>query len=254
MYAKTLFLVDHDATVGGIAGGLTDLDALDARHVDVERLSVSPLSLPLERVADMSREHDASLVVVGVSASEALHENILTGRAALPDHPLMYLGVNAPAGSLLPARDRILRHVLVPSDFSVHSGCLTSCLVRVARRGTRIVTLMHVPDAGLPRGCSHKSAGELGRVDTDLVDRLKKMLFSAGVDEVRFIYPEGGSPGFERMDPGVSLVLVGATCNADIVSAYAEAASRMFARHDDVPALMLTAESCLAGARTLGAA
>lgn len=254
MYGKTLFLVDHDATIGGVAGGLSDLDALDARHVDVERLSVSPMTLPLTRIADMCRESESSLGVVGVSTSAALQENVLAGRAALPGHPLLYLGVNAPAGSLLPARDRILQHVLVPGDYSVRSGCLTSCLVRVARRGARIVTLMHVPDEGLPRACSLESAGELGRVDIDWVDQLKKMLFSAGVDEVRFVSPEGGSPGFERMDPNVSLVLVGATCNKDIVNAYVEAASRMFARCDDVPALMLTAESCLVGARTLGAA
>lgn len=254
MYAKTLFLVDSDATVGGLAGGFTDLDALEARDVDLERMSVPALSLPLDRIAEMGREHEASLVVVGVSNPAALFDSGLTGRAALPDHPLLYLGVNAPAGSLLPMPRRILRHVLAPGDFSVRSGCLASCLVRVARRGVRIVTLMHVPDAGLSSGCAYSSAREMGRVDAEWVEQLKRMLFSAGVDEVRFISPMGGSPKFGHLSPSVSLVLVGATCSAEIAHAYVIAAGRMFAHHDDVPALMLTAESCLVGERVLGAA
>ena len=254
MYAKTLFLIDRDATVGGVAGGYTDLDALDARNVDLERLSVSALSLPLARIAEMGREREASLVVVGVSHAAALFENGLTGRAALPDHPLLYLGVNSPDGSLVPVRGRILRHVLVPSDYSAHSGCLTSCLVRVAKRGARVVTLLHVPDAGLSRDCDYSTARETDRVDTEWIEQLKKMLFSAGVDEVRFISARGGSAEFGDMNPSVSLVLVGPTCNTDIANAYIQAAKSMFDRHDDVPALMLTAESCLAGDRALGAA
>lgn len=256
MYGKTLFLIDRDATVGGVAGSLTDLDSLDARNVDLERLTVPALSLSLERIAKLGREREASLVVVGVSDSAALFENGLSGRAALPDHPLLYLGVNSPAGPLLPMRGRILGHVLVPGDFSTRSGCLASCLVRVAKRGVRVVTLMHVSDEGLKRGCPRTSVGEMGRVDTDWVDQLKKMLFSAGVEEVRFVTPFGGTPDFEKMSPSVTLVLVGATCNADIANAYVLAAGRMFARHDAVPALMLTPESCVAAAhaRVRGAA
>lgn len=254
MYAKTLFLIDRDATVGGIAGGLADLNALDARNVDLERLSVPAMSVPLDRIARMGRERDANLMVVGVSDVAALFEAGLTGRAALPNHPLLYLGVNAPMGALLPAPGRILRHVLAPSDYSARSGCLASCLVRVAKRGARVVTLMHVPDAGASRDCTYSTAHEVDRIDSDWVEQLKKMLFSAGVEEVRFISPLGGSVDFDQMSPAVSLVIVGSTCNVDIADAYVAAAKQTFARHDDVPALMLTAESCLAGERALGAA
>ena len=254
MYAKTLFLIDHNATVGGIAGGFTDLDALDARNVDLERLSVPALSLPIKRVAEMGREREASLVVVGVSDAAALFHGGLTGHAALPDHPLLYLGVNSPRGAFLPIPRRILNHVLVPGDYSARSGCLASCLVRVARRGVQVVTLMHVPDATLSRGYARPSVGEMGRVDTDWVDQLEKMLFASGVEEVRFISPQDGSPEFESLNPDVSLVLVGSTCNIDIVNEYVLAAGRMFARDDEIPALMLTAESCLARERARGAA
>ena len=251
MYVKTLFLIDRNATVGGVAGGFTDLDSLDARNVDLERLSVPALSLPLKRIAEMGREREASLVVVGVSDAAALYHGGLTGHAALPDHPLLYVGVNSPSGSLLPAPRRILRHILVPSDYSARFGCLASCLVRVAKRGVQVVTLMHVPDAALSRGCSRPPVGEMGRVDTDWVEQLEKMLFAAGVDEVRFVSPLEGSPEFGSLSPEVSLVLVGSTCNVDIVNAYVLAAGRMFAHDKEIPALMLTAESCLAGEHEL---
>jgi nucleotide-binding universal stress UspA family protein len=253
-YAKTLFLIDDGATVGGVAGGFTDLESLDARNVELERLSVPALSLSLEQIAEMGREAEAALVVVGVSDAKSLYGMGILGHAAMPSHPLLYLGVNTPDGALLPHTGRILRHILVPGDFSARSGCLTSCLLRAAGRGTRVVTLMHVPDAALSKGCSPSSVGELGRVDTDWVEQLKKMLFSAGVDEVRFISPVGGAPEFAEMNPSVSLVLVGATCNAEIAQAYISAAGSLFAHRDEVPALMLTAESCLVEGRARGVA
>lgn len=118
---------------------------------------------------------------------------------ALPDHPLLYVGVNAPMGFLLPTPGRILQHVLHPGDYSVRSGCLASCLLRVARRGARVVTLLHVPDANLSRGCSYPKAGEIGRVDADWIEHLHAMRFTAGADEVRFSSPAQGSPGFEQL-------------------------------------------------------
>jgi nucleotide-binding universal stress UspA family protein len=253
-YAKTLFLIDDGATVGGVAGGFTDLESLDARNVELERLSVPALSLSLDQIAEMSRQHDASLVVVGVSDAKSLYSMGIVGHAAMPSHPLLYVGVNKPDGALLPNPGRILRHILVPGDFSARSGCLASCLLRTAGRGTRVVTLMHVPDAVLSKDCSHPSVGEIGRVNTDWVEQLKKMLFSAGVDEVRLISPVGGVPEFADMNPSVSLVLVGATCNAEVAQAYISAAGSLFAHRDEVPALMLTAESCLMDGRVRGAA
>jgi nucleotide-binding universal stress UspA family protein len=253
-YAKTLFLIDDGATVGGVAGGFSDLDALDARNVDLERLSAPVLSLSLNEIATMGRAHDASLVAVGVSGTVGLLDKAITGHAALPDHPLLYLGVTSPAGALLPTPGRILRHVLVPGDYSTRSGCLASCLLRVARRGSRVVTLMHVPDATLASGCSRPAVGEIGRVDTDWIDQIKKMLFSVGVEEVRFIAPAAGASEFTVMSPAVSLVLVGATCNEEVARTYVSAVRKLFDRRDEVPALMLTAESCQAQRRELGAA
>lgn len=253
-YAKTLFLIDSDATVGGVAGGLADLNSLGARNVDAVRTAAPALALPLDQIAAMGRDSDASLLVVGVPDTMSLYRAGIVGRAAMPDLPLLYLGVNSPDGALLPTPGRVLRHVLVPGDYSVRSGCLSSCLTRIAQRGSRIVTLMHVPDASLASGCAHPAVGEIGRIDTDWIEHLKAMLFSAGVDEVRLITPANGDPEFDDLSPRVTLVLVGSTCNSEIAQAYVSAAGRHFAHHDEVPALMLTAESCAAAARARGAA
>lgn len=245
MYTKTLFLIDRGATVGGLAGGFNDLASLAAADIHTQRVPVPAHTLALAQIAEMGRASEASLVAVGVSDPAALYETGIEGRAALPDHPLLYLGVNAPSGPLIPQHARILSHVLAPSDYSVRSGCMTSCLIRVAKRGAKIVTLMHVPSAVDSCDSADPQAGELGRVDTDWIDQLKKLLFSAGVDEVRFISPMGSSPEFDQMSPHVSLVLVGATCSSEIANEYVKAAGRLVARHKDVPALMLTAESCV---------
>ena len=253
-YGKTLFLIDSHATVGGLAGGLADLAALDASDVDLERLSEPALSLSMRRVAEMGRKRGAALVAVGVSDAASLSDLGVASHTALPDLPILYIGVNSPAATPFPTPGRILDHVLVPSDYSARSGCLTSCLIRVARRGARIVTLMHVPDAGLARDCESRAAGELGRVDTDWVDLLKQMLFAAGVAEVRFVSLIGGSAQFDLMTPGVSLVLVGATCTAEVAQAYVSAAGHLLRKQSVVPALMLTAETCLADVRLHGVA
>ena len=253
-YGKTLFLIDEHATVGGLAGGLSDLASLDATDVDLERLSVSSLSLSGARVAEMGEAHGASLIAVGVSDAVTLLDLGVADRSTRPGIPLLYLGVNSPAATPFPAPGRILNHVLAPSDYSVRSGCLTSCLMRVARRGARVVTLMHVPDAGLARECVPTGAGELDRVDTDRVDQLKAMLFSAGVEEVRFVSPAGGSAEFELMIPSVSLVVVGESCRTEITKAYIAASAHLLRKQHDVPALMLTAESCPTTSRLHGAA
>lgn len=253
-YGKTLFLIDNHATVGGLAGGFADLAALDALDVDLERLSEPALSLSATRIAEMGRERGANLVAVGVSDASTLNDLGVAVHAVLPDMPLLYLGVNSPAASPFPAMDRILNHVLVPSDYSARSGCLTSCLLRVARRGVRVVTLMHVPDTGLSSGCVRPAEGEIGRVDKDWIDQLKQTLFSAGVDEVRFVSPRGNSPEFELLTPSVSLVLVGAACRAEVASAYVAAAGHLLTKQHEVPALMLTAESCPVDVRLHGVA
>ena len=253
-YGKTLFLIDSHTTVGGLAGGLADLASIDASGIDLERLTVPALSLSTARIAAMGKERGAALVAVGVSDAASLKDMGVSASAALPDLPLLYLGVNSPAASPFPTPGRILNHILAPSDYSVHSGCLTSCLIRIARRGVRVVTLMHVPDAGIAEGCLRPEMGEIGRVDTDWVDQLKRMLFSAGVDEVRFVSPLGGSAQFDLMTPAVSLVLVGAACRAEIAQAYVSAAGQLLAQQSEVPALMFTAESCPTNARVRGAA
>jgi len=254
MYERTLFLVDRDATVGGLAAALMDLASLGAHNVDVQRLLVPALELPLQRIAEMGRAAGASLIAVGVADSVSLRELGVSGRAAVPDHPLLYLGVNAPSGPLLPTRGRILGHVLASGDYSVRSACVAACLSRLARSGARVVTLMHMPDSVLAAHCERTAAGELGRVDMDWVDQLKRMLFAAGVEEVRFLAPAPGVSEETDFNPAVSLVLAGSTCNADIAAAYASAASRQISHQAAAPALMLTAESCAIAAGRLGAA
>jgi len=253
-YGKTLFLIDENATIGGLAGGLSDLAMLDATDVDLERLSVPSLSLTGARITKMSAARGASLVAVGVSDATTLLDLGVVGQSVRPGVPLLYLGVNSPSATPFPAPGRILHHVLAPSDYSVRSGCLTSCLMRVARRGAQVVTLMHVPDARLARDCVPTRAGELGRVDADWVDQLKAMLFSAGGGGARCVSPAGGSAGFELMTPGVSLVLVGESRRAEITKAYIAASAHLLRKQHDVPALMLTAESCSTAPRLHGAA
>ena len=165
---------------------------------------------------------------------------------ALDGLPLLCLPVNTSAdGSLLPTPGRILEHVLVPGDYSSRSGCVAACLQRIVRYGARVVTLLHVAHADRDRRCPPGGLGEMDEIDTEWVDHLKKTLFRAGVDEVRFIVPEAeNSPALDELKPSVSLVVVGAACSGEITRTYCSAAERLFSSGKAVPALMFTAEAC----------
>lgn len=256
MYRKALLLIDGNAAVGGVAAAYGDLAAIGARDVQVDRLNTPVLELPLPEIAHRGRAAHADLVALGVADATSLRNVGVSVRTASSEYPLLYLGVSVPDGPLLPARGRILRHVLVPGDFSVRSACVSACLNRTARNGAKIVTLMHMPDPGLLSTCAPPPVGELGRVDADWIDHIKRALFSAGVHEVRFIAPgsTGDSTEFEGFSPEVSLILAGRTCGVDIAHAYNLAASRLMNHREDPPALMLTADTCAAASGRRGAA
>lgn len=256
MYRKALLLIDEHATVGGVAAAYGDLSAIGARTVDIERLTAPVLELPLATIAEKGRTAAADVVALGVADAASLRDVGVSVRTATNESPLLYLGVTVPEGPLLPARGRILNHVLVPGDFSVKSACVSACLDRIARRGARVVTLLHMPDPALTTGCNPSAAGELSRIDTDWVDQVKRRLFSAGVYEVRFVAPEPDArqTEFEGFAPPVSLILAGRTCGVDIARAYSLAASRLMNHREEPPALMLTADTCSAASGRLGAA
>ena len=246
MYATTLFLLDETATVGGMAGGFVDLASLGAHDVQVERRSGAISSTAPQELTRLCGDRHAALVAVGMSDPGAVTAAAAAWLEALDGLPLLCLPVNTSAdGSLLPTPGRILEHVLVPGDYSLRSGCVAACLQRIVRYGARVVTLLHVAHADRDRRCPPGGLGEMDEIDTEWVDHLKKTLFRAGVDEVRFIVPEAeNSPALDELKPSVSLVVVGAACSGEITRTYCSAAERLFSSGKAVPALMFTAEAC----------
>jgi nucleotide-binding universal stress UspA family protein len=250
-----VIVVDKDATVGGLAGGLGDLAAIGAFDVEIERCDASAARLSQARLAALGNEHDASLVVVGATDPGFLAEGSMPLVEGLADRPVLYVWVNSPSEEpALPNPHRLLRHVLAPGDYSVRSACAAACLLRIASTGARVVTLMHVREAEGSRHQPCPGVGEIGRVDMEWIEHLKRNLLSAGVEEVRFLVPSDQDMHvLEDQRPSVSLVVAGGTCNAEIARSYGRAAMELFASGQSVPALMLTAEgSC--SASTSGAA
>jgi len=251
MYAKTVLIVDRDATVGGLAGGLGDLAALGAFNVEIERCDASVARLSRARLAELGHEHDASLVVVGATDPRFLADGQMPHCEGLADRPVLYVWVNSPSEEPpLPSPHRLLRHVLAPGDYSTRSACAAACLLRIAASGARIVTLMHVRDAEISSHQPCPDVGEIGRVDMEWIEHLKRSLLLAGVEEVRFLMPgDQDTHVLEDQHPSVSLVVAGGTCNAEVARSYGRAAMELFASGQSVPALMLTAEgSCSASA------
>jgi len=116
----------------------------------------------------------------------------------------------AAAGEAVPFNP--LEHVLFPTDFSDNAGHAFSCVEKIAERGAKHVTLLHVQDQGLIERYLKDRLEEFNRIDLGRLERLKAELTDRGVRHVDIEIPYG-SPKHEviaRTRKGdISLVVMG---------------------------------------------
>ncbi len=241
MYSNTLFVVEEHASVAGIASGLVDLASLGAFEVEVEKYRHGDRGL--ERAREHGARRDGGLVAYGLSGASDVDA---VGLDTVENAAIVYLDIAKHSrGPAIHQRGAILEHVLVASDFTVRSGCTTACLANAVSRGVGRVTLLHVPAPGTAR-CPGSSSGELGCVDLDWFESLKRMMFKSGAEEVDFLTPDPGHVAEElrRLVPTASLVIVGSGCSERVTAEYRKVARPLIESGNDAPALFITAADC----------
>lgn len=157
-----------------------------------------PLGLPAYSLNEVARRHGAELIVAGSHGKSLWREGVLGSFSSAVLHhtefPTLLLNVaiteDKPAGTCRLHATELLRHVLVPTDFSGIAARALDYLERLVPKGAGRVTLLHAME--VPGGATYPPGFEemaLAQAE-ELLEPLKKRLEAAGAD-VDLIYAQG---------------------------------------------------------------
>jgi nucleotide-binding universal stress UspA family protein len=172
-------------------------------HVTVE----TPVGLPAYSLNDIAGRYCADLIVVGSHGQSLWREGVLGCFTCAVLHNALYpvlllnvqLKIPGKPGSCEISRTEVLRHVLLPTDFSEISLRALEYVERLAAKGLSQVTVLNTLDMpggeeAYPPGYQEIATGAA----RDLLEQWKQRLLKAGVSVVH-----------DRFDPGhpISAVL-----------------------------------------------
>jgi nucleotide-binding universal stress UspA family protein len=159
----------------------------------------TPVGLPAHSLNDIACRYCADLIVVGSHGQSLWREGVLGCFTCAVLHnvqyPVLLLNVRLKSpgqpGSCEISRTEVLRHVLLPTDFSEISSRALEYVERLAAKGLCQVTVLNALDVpggeAYPPGFQEIATGA-GR---DLLEQWKQRLLKAGVPVVH-----------DRFDPG----------------------------------------------------
>jgi nucleotide-binding universal stress UspA family protein len=152
----------------------------------------TPVGLPGSSLNDAARKHDASLLVIGSHGKSRWREGVLGSFSSAVIHqtrfPTLVLPVRVPEGdntaTCLWRCTDVLRHLLLPTDFSAPAAQALCYVELLAPRGVGRVSLVHalqIPalefyEPGLPERVEAAARNSL--------EILKERLEAAGVPQV----------------------------------------------------------------------
>jgi len=172
-------------------------------HVTVE----TPVGLPAYSLNDIAGRYCADLIVVGSHGQSLWREGVLGCFTCAVLHNALYpvlllnvqLKIPGKPGSCEISRTEVLRHVLLPTDFSEISLRALEYVERLAAKGLSQVTVLNTLDMpggeeAYPPGYQEIATGAA----RDLLEQWKQRLLKAGISVVH-----------DRFDPGhpISAVL-----------------------------------------------
>jgi nucleotide-binding universal stress UspA family protein len=128
--------------------------AQQRRQLEAQGLEVrveTPVGLPGSSLNDAARKHDASLVIIGSHGKSRWREGVLGSFSSAVCHntqfPTLVLPVQVPEGgetaSCFWHCTALLRHLLLPTDFSAPAAQALCYVELLVPRGVDRVTLMH---------------------------------------------------------------------------------------------------------------
>jgi nucleotide-binding universal stress UspA family protein len=186
---------------GLIAAARPKLEA-QQQQLEAQGLQVTvetPVGLPADSVNDIACRYGADLIVVGSHGQSLWREEVLGCFTCAvlhhAEHPVLLLNVKlippGQPGSCQISRSQLLRHVLLPTDFSEISSRALEYVERLAGKGLSRVTLLNSLDVpgheAYPPGYQ-EIAEDAAR---QLLEKWQQRLLEAGIPAVN-----------DRLDPG----------------------------------------------------
>jgi len=190
-------------------------------------------------VAGSHGQSFASEVLLGSTVGEIIHQAtkpVLIVRVALDEATSQIECASGSCG--------FVRHVLYPTDFSVHAEYASAYVKELVARGAQRVTLLHVQDRSILGRHLHSRLDEFNTIDRSRLELLRDQLANAGNAHIE-IQISYGSPTEEilkcsSMD-GASVVVMGSHGRGFVTEAFLGSVSHNVARHSRVPALLIPA-------------
>jgi nucleotide-binding universal stress UspA family protein len=158
-----------------------------------------PTGLPAYSLNDVARRHGADLIVVGSHGKSLWREQVLgcVTCAVLhrTEHPVLLLNVRIKegmeVGTCRIVATELLRHVLLPTDFSEIAERACTCVERLAPRGISQVTVVNALDVpggeAYPQGFQETAEGQA----REALMAWKERLLKAGVPVVHAVFDPG---------------------------------------------------------------
>ncbi len=159
----------------------------------------TPVGLPGDSLNDIACRHGADLIVVGSHGQSLWREGVLGCFTCAvlhhAEHPVLLLKVRLTApgqpGSCQISRSEVLRHVLLPTDFSEISSRALEYVERLAAKGLSQVTLLHALDVpgheAYPAGYQEIAEGAARQ----LLAKWQQRLLAAGIPVVQDYFAPG---------------------------------------------------------------
>lgn len=206
--------------------------------------------LTVSDINQLIKETDCSLVVTGSATHSRLGEVMFSGAAQFLMHgcasPLLI--VRLPAAPL-PKEEpmqplALTRHVLFPTDFSVHADHAFAYLQQMVAAGLGKVTLVHIQEKTRIEPHLTDRLDEFNQTDLARLAQMAEALKQAGPVEVA-VELAYGSPTAEIMkivkDREISLVVMSSQGRGWIKEIYLGSVSHNIARHSPVSVLLIPA-------------
>ena len=158
-----------------------------------------PMGLPADSLNDIAARYCANLIVVGSHGQSLWREGVLGCFTCAVLHnsryPVLLLNVKLKTpgqpGSCQISRAEVLRHVLLPTDFSEISSRALEYVERLTTKGLEQVTLLNALDVPggdyYPQGYQEIAEGAA----RDLLEQWKDRLLKAGVSIVHDCFDPG---------------------------------------------------------------
>ncbi len=207
-----------------------------------------------KQVADLARERDASLVVVGTEhhsiAGEALGFNFAWNIIGHSPVPVLTIPLKESTDRQAVLTDRApdgphaLSHVLIPTDFSDDADQAFGVVESDVAPRSEKISLLHVQDSAHIEPHLKDRLEEFNRIDKERLAALQSRLSQSGCDE---IHPHiaYGQPVTEILkyasENAVSLVVLGRKGRGRLKEALLGGVSHNVLRASDIPTLVVPA-------------